>query len=57
LIRIENDTELFYKGNTDLDAIVHYEGHETKVRKLTQAELHDVFQDGLDLFTNSESFV
>ena len=37
--------------------IVHYEDHETKVRQLTQAELHDVFQDGVDLFTNSESFV
>lgn len=37
--------------------IVHYENHETKLRKLSAQELHDVFQNGIDLFTNSESFV
>jgi hypothetical protein len=37
--------------------IVHYENHETKLRQLSREELHDVFQNGIDLFTNSESFV
>lgn len=37
--------------------MVHYEGYETKAKQLTQAELSDVYQNGVDLFTNSESFV
>ena len=37
--------------------VVDYENHETKVRKLSDQELHDVFQNGVDLFTNNESFV
>lgn len=37
--------------------IVHYENHETRVRQLSRNELHDVFQNGVDLFTNSESFI
>ncbi|MDX9880561.1 MAG: hypothetical protein RBS73_00755 [Prolixibacteraceae bacterium] len=37
--------------------IVHYEGYETEVRQLTGDELHEVFQNGVDLFTNSESFI
>lgn len=37
--------------------MVRYEGYETKARQLTQEELNDVYQNGVDLFTNSESFV
>jgi len=37
--------------------IVNYENHETKLRQLSREELHDVFRNGIDLFTNSESFV
>lgn len=37
--------------------VVHYEQHETKVRRLGEGEMHEVFQSGVDLFTNSESFV
>lgn len=37
--------------------VVYYEDHETKVRKLTSNELNEVYQSGVDLFTNNESFV
>jgi hypothetical protein len=37
--------------------VVHYENYETKVKQLSEQELHDVFQNGVDLFTNSESFI
>jgi AAA15 family ATPase/GTPase len=37
--------------------VVHYEHHETRLRKLSDDEMHDVFQSGVDLFTNNESFV
>lgn len=37
--------------------VVHYENFETKLRQLSGEELHDIFQNGIDLFTNSESFV
>jgi len=37
--------------------VVHYENYETKLRQLSGGELHDIFQNGIDLFTNSESFV
>ncbi len=37
--------------------VVHYEQHETKVRRLSDDEMHEVFQSGVDLFTNNESFV
>ena len=37
--------------------IVHYQNYETQVKQLSEKELHDVFQNGVDLFTNSESFV
>lgn len=37
--------------------IVHYENHETKLRKLEDTELHDIYQHGVDLFTNSESYI
>ncbi len=37
--------------------IVHYEFYQTKIRRLTQEDMHDVLQNGIDLFTNSESFI
>lgn len=37
--------------------IVYYEGHETKLRQLNEKELYEAFQQGVDFFTNSESFV
>lgn len=37
--------------------MVHYEDAETKLRQLTKEDLYNVFQNGIDLFTNSESFV
>lgn len=50
--------DLLENGRDELAVfIVHYENYETKVRQLTDEELHDVFQNGIDLFTNSESFI
>ncbi|WP_262487414.1 AAA family ATPase [Chitinophaga filiformis] len=37
--------------------LVHYENSATSVKQLSEQELHDVFQNGVDLFTNSESFI
>lgn len=37
--------------------LVHYENSATSVKRLSEQELHDVFQNGVDLFTNSESFI
>lgn len=50
--------DLLENGREELAVfIVHYENHKSKVRQLTDVELHDVFQNGIDLFTNSESFI
>lgn len=50
--------DLFENGMNELAVfMVYYEDFETKIRKLTDEELHGVFQNGVDLFTNSESFV
>ncbi|ULT23544.1 AAA family ATPase [Sphingobacterium sp. E70] len=37
--------------------MVHYDKHETKVRQLSEKELHEIYQFGIDLFTNSESYI
>lgn len=37
--------------------VVNYENHETKVRRLSEGELYEAFQSGVDFFTNNESFV
>lgn len=37
--------------------VVNYENHETKVRRLSDGELYEAFQSGVDFFTNNESFV
>ena len=50
--------DLLENGRSELSVfVVNYENHETKVRKLSETELYDVFQNGVDLFTNNESFV
>lgn len=50
--------DLLENGRDELTVfVVHYEDHETKVRKLSGDELHEVYQSGVDLFTNNESFV
>ena len=37
--------------------VVNYENHETKVRRLSEGELYEAFQSGVDFFTNNESFI
>lgn len=37
--------------------IVDYENRQTKVRALTSSELHEVLQNGVDLFTNNETYL
>ena len=37
--------------------MVNYEDHETKLRQLTDKELHEIYQAGVDLFTNSEGYI
>ena len=50
--------DLLENGRDELAVfVVHYEDHETKVRQLSKDELYEVFQNGVDLFTNSESFI
>jgi AAA15 family ATPase/GTPase len=50
--------DLLENGRDELAVfVVHYEDHETRVRKLSSDELHDIYQNGVDLFTNNESFV
>lgn len=50
--------DLLENGRDDLAVfMVHYEDNETKVRKLNDEELDDVYQKGVDLFTNSESYI
>jgi AAA15 family ATPase/GTPase len=50
--------DLLENGRDELAVfIVHYEDHQTQVRQLSDAELYDVLQNGIDLFTNSESFI
>jgi AAA15 family ATPase/GTPase len=36
--------------------MVDYKDHETKVKRLSDNVLHEIFQSGVDLFTNSETF-
>ena len=50
--------DLLENGREDLSVfMVHYEDNKTGLRRLSDEELHDVFQNGIDLFTNSESFI
>ena len=36
---------------------VDYEQQQTKVRQLSRSELHEVLQNGVDLFTNNETYL
>ncbi|MBC9912938.1 AAA family ATPase [Chitinophaga varians] len=50
--------DLLENGRNELSVfVVHYENYETKIKQLSDQDLHDVFQNGVDLFTNSESFI
>ncbi|MCE6988628.1 ATP/GTP-binding protein [Dyadobacter sp. CY323] len=50
--------DLLENGREELAVfVVHYDQFETKLKKLESKELHDIFQHGVDLFTNSESFI
>ncbi|RAJ08375.1 hypothetical protein LX64_01025 [Chitinophaga skermanii] len=50
--------DLLENAREDLGVFtVSYKDHETKVKKLTDQELHEVFQYGVDLFTNYESYL
>lgn len=50
--------DLLENGREELAVyIVHYEKTETRVRPLSRSEMHEIMQDGIDIFTNSESFV
>lgn len=48
---LENSREEISVFNTN------YNRHQTEVRKLTETELTDVYQNGVDLFTNNESYI
>jgi AAA15 family ATPase/GTPase len=37
--------------------IAEYHDHQTVVRRLSESELNDVYQNGVDLFTNNESYI
>ncbi|PYF74558.1 AAA family ATPase [Pedobacter nutrimenti] len=37
--------------------IVDYKKHETKIKLLTDKTLHEIYQNGVDLFTNNETFL
>lgn len=37
--------------------MVDYKNNETKVKMLSEKQLHEIFQNGVDLFTNSESYI
>lgn len=48
---LENSREEISVFNTN------YNRHQTEVRKLTEKELNDIYQNGVDLFTNNESYI
>ncbi|MBB6108706.1 ATPase/GTPase, AAA15 family [Mucilaginibacter lappiensis] len=37
--------------------VVDYKKNETKVKRLSDSELHEIYQNGVDLFTNNESYL
>lgn len=37
--------------------VVDYKKNETKVKRLTESELHEIYQNGVDLFTNNETYL
>lgn len=50
--------DLLENGRKELAVfVVSYDNYQTQVKQLTPAQLHSIFQDGVDLFTNYESFI
>lgn len=50
--------DLLENGRDELAVyMVDYKRHETKVKLLTEEQLHDIYQNGVDLFTNSETYI
>lgn len=37
--------------------VVDYKKHETKIKLLSDNDLHEIYQNGVDLFTNNETFL
>lgn len=37
--------------------VVDYKKHETKVKRLSEKDLYDIYQSGVDIFTNNEIFL
>lgn len=50
--------DLLENGREELAVfVVRYDNHQTQVKQLTDQQLHDIYQNGVDLFTNYESFI
>lgn len=50
--------DLLENGRDELAVyMVDYKKHETKVKLLSEQQLHDIYQNGVDLFTNSETYI
>lgn len=50
--------DLLENSREDLSVfVVNYKRNETKVKRLSENELHDIYQNGVDLFTNNESYL
>lgn len=50
--------DLLENARKDLSVyMVDYKKNETKVKRLSDETLHEIFQNGVDLFTNSETFI
>jgi AAA15 family ATPase/GTPase len=37
--------------------VTNYSNHQTEVRRLSESELTEIYQNGVDLFTNNESYI
>ena len=37
--------------------VVDYKRNETKIKRLSETELHEIYQKGVDLFTNNETYL
>lgn len=50
--------DLLENGREELAVfVVNYDKHQTEIRRLSEDELQEVFQNGVDLFTNNESYL
>jgi AAA15 family ATPase/GTPase len=58
LIRLENLNDLLENGRDELSVyMVDFRDGQSVVNRLTADRLHEIFQNGVDLFTNSESYL